>query len=126
MIETRTIETPYDDAGVPEIERLDYDLWELRLTVRFEAEDAPVYVTFPSPRGFRVLDEGNLNEFWTDESRSPGWIWQVTNGGWLHQESQRFGFIREMTPGDEYLVLGQDDCVSVISKSPPRIVQASI
>jgi hypothetical protein len=126
MTKTRTIETLYDDVGVPEIERLDYDLWELRLTLRFQTDEPPIYVTFSSPRGFRVLDEGNLNEFWTDGSRSPGWIWQVTSGGWLDQECQRSGFIREMTPGDEFLVLGQNDCVSVISPSPPRITQAGI
>ncbi len=125
MIETLTIETPYDSRGVPEIERFEYDLWELRVTLRFAAGEPPVYVTFSSPNGVRVLDEGNLNEFWTDTARSPGWIWEVSKGGWLDQESRRPGFIREMTPGHEYLVLGQNDCVSVISTSPPRVVEAS-
>jgi hypothetical protein len=125
MIRTRTIDTPFDSRGVPEVERLEYDLWELRITVRFVSGESPVYVTFASPNGFRVLDEGNLNDFWSDGARTAGWIWEVSNGGWLDQESQRQGFIREMTPGLEYLVLGQNDCVSVVSDSPPRIVEAS-
>lgn len=109
---------------MPEIEHVEYDLWELRLTVRFAAGEPPVYVTFSAPNGFRVLDEGNLNEFWSDTARSPGWIWRVSAGGWLDQESQRRGFVREMTPGDEYLVLGQNDCISVVATSPPRIDEA--
>ena len=123
MTETRTLETPYDEVGVPEIERLDYDLWELRITVRFNPHEPPIYVTFSSPAGFRVLDEGSLNEFWTADSRSAGWVWQVTTGGWLDQECQRPGFVRAATPGSEFLVLGQNDCVSVISLSPPSITQ---
>ena len=125
MVHTRTIDTPYDSRGVPEVERLEYDLWELRVTVRFAAGEPPVCVTFSSPNGFRVLDEGNLNEFWSEGARSGGWIWAVSSGGWLDHESKRQGFVREMTAGLEYLVLGQNDCVSVVSDSPPRIIEAS-
>ncbi|HEX8410437.1 MAG TPA: hypothetical protein VF883_16345 [Thermoanaerobaculia bacterium] len=124
MLETLTIHTSQDSRGVPEIERVEYNLWELRVSVRLSAGEPPVYVIFAAPNGFRVLDEGNLNEFWSDAARSSGWIWEVSSGRWLDQESQRRGFIREMTPGNEYLVLGQNDCISVISPSPPRIVEA--
>ena len=124
MVRTSTVVTGFDDSGVPEIERLEYDLWRLRISVRFQPGDPPVYVTFSEPSAFRVMDERNLNEFWADGARSSSWLWIVLGGGWIDDEEQRSGFIREMTPGVEYLVLGRNDCVTVIASSPPTVVSA--
>lgn len=41
---------------------------------------------FEVASGFRVLDEGDLLEFWAAEVRVPGWLWRVTGGGWLDLE----------------------------------------
>ena len=42
-------------AGLPEVTDVSYDLWMLRITLRFESIDFPVYVVFDGITGFRVL-----------------------------------------------------------------------
>ena len=109
-------------AGLPEIAAINYDLWLLRITAHFPDLDHPVYVTFDAPRGFRVLDEGDLLEFWDKDVRADGWLWQVDSGGWLDLESSREGFVSGLTGGySEYLILGQHECLSVITNSGPTI-----
>ena len=117
---------PYEEAlkykGLPEVFRVDYDLWELRISLSFENNNEPIYVVFDSSRGYRVLDEVDLLEFWKPESRAEGWLWKVLKGGWFELESTRGGFVSGVTDGyEEYLILGENECVSVISSSPPVI-----
>ena len=45
---------------IPEVTDIIYDLWLLRITLKFPNIDHLVYVTFDGVRGFRVLDEGDL------------------------------------------------------------------
>ena len=117
---------PYEEAlkyeGLPEVFRVDYDLWELRISLSFENNNEPIYVVFDSSRGYRVLDEVDLLEFWKPESRAEGWLWKVLKGGWFELESTRGGFVSGVSDGyEEYLILGENECVSVISSSPPVI-----
>ncbi|WP_123636480.1 hypothetical protein [Marinobacter sp. R17] len=108
--------------GMPEIVEVSYDLWTLRITLRFEEVDHPVYVEFDDIKGFRVLDEGDLNEFWAPEVRVEGWLWSIMSGGWYDLECIRPGFVTGVTGGyEEYLMLGINDCVSVISYEKPTI-----
>lgn len=108
--------------GVPEITGVTYDLWQLRIMLRFEALDNRVYVTFNRVRGFRVLDEGNLLEFWDPDTRVSGWLWQVQKGSWFDLERSREGFMSGVNRDyKEFLVLGIDDCVSVITSQEPQI-----
>jgi hypothetical protein len=123
MLRTETITTAFDELRDPSVIRVEYDLVELRVYVQFASTERLALVAFQNPQGFRVMDEGSLLEFW-GAGRSNGWLWRVEEGGWLEQEAQRSGFLREMTPGVEYLVLGDDDCVSVISPAPPRVTEA--
>lgn len=62
---------PFPD-GMPEIINIDYDLWTLRVTLKFFTSDALIYVVFKNVIGFRVLNEGNLLEFWNPEIRVSG------------------------------------------------------
>jgi hypothetical protein len=108
--------------GVPEVTHVSYDLGELRVTLRFDDRDHPLYVIFDGPPGFRVLDEGDLCEFWDPQTRPSGWIWQVQSGGWLDLERTRPTFISGMTESlSEFLVIGKNDCVSVLAHSEPRL-----
>jgi len=115
--------------SVPEIVQVSYDMWRLQLTLFFEARLQPVYLSFKTV-GFRVLDEGQLVEYWGKE-RAPGWLWRMESGGWFDQESQRSGFLMGEFAKDgqprphEYLVLGANDCVSILSWSEPQIVFAA-
>lgn len=83
----------------------------------------PTYVEFEGVSGFRVLDEGDLLEFWAQDVSKPGWLWLVRSGGWRDLESTRSGFIRRDVPSlREYMVLGVNDCVNVLSGCTPKVL----
>ena len=84
-------------APAPELGRLDYDLWTLRLTLYF-GDAPPAYLTFKDLSGFRVLREGDLLEYW-GPGRPAGWLWEVQSGGWRDSESYRSGFISGRVQG---------------------------
>ena len=114
---------PFPDE-IPEIINIDYDLWTLRVTLKFFTSDTFIYVVFKNVIGFRVLDEGNLLEFWDPEIRVSGWIWEIEEGGWITLEKLRKEFVEDLHENKlrkEYLVLGINDCVSVITFSSPEI-----
>jgi hypothetical protein len=118
-------QTPITDSN-PEIYNINYDLWTLKITLGFNDIDRPMYVIFKNVVGFRVLDEGNLLEFWNPAVRVPGWIWKIESGGWFELEKLRSGFLAQHH-GDshnEYLVLGINDCISVIAESDPIIIDS--
>jgi hypothetical protein len=110
-------------AETPDVECLTYDQWTLRITVRHK--DGLRYVEFAGVIGFRMLDEGDLTEFWNPRVRAEGWLWQVKAGGWLDLEAIRSGFMHH-PDGKEYLILGLDGCVSVLSKSAPVIREPAL
>jgi hypothetical protein len=106
--------------GIPEVTDIYYDLQALRITLTFADREEPVHATFHESRGFRVLDEGDLTEFWNPETRPDGWLWRISAGGWLDLERTRPAFITGL--GDQYmefLVVGVDDCVSIIASAEP-------
>lgn len=82
-------------------------------------------VRFYGAAGVRVLDEGDLLEFWPTCSSPNGPLFRISTGGWKDQESQRWGFlIRETQPElPEYFVAGRNACVSVLSFSPPEVFE---
>lgn len=114
---------------LPEVIHVSYDLWKLEITLIFPDQPIPVYVSFSSI-GFRILDEGDLLDYWDDESRVSGWIWRINSGGWFDQESERGGFLQGQLAKvgyerpHEYLILGINDCVSVFSRGEPQISMA--
>ena len=119
---TKTFEASTIYRGLPEITGIHYDLWRLIITVHFEKIDNPVYITFNAPRGFRVLDEGDLLEFWSKETRAKSWLWSVKKGGWYDLEKFRNGFVSGINGEySEYLIVGENDCVSVITDDEPVI-----
>ena len=111
----------------PEVIGIQYDLWVLRVVLSFPEVRAPTYVDFEAVSGFRVLDERDLLEFWHPKVRQPGWLWNVTSGGWLSGESTRSGFSGTGTLAmREYLVAGINDCVSVFSGSEPIVHEPAL
>lgn len=120
MIKRPEVESLFvEPAATPEVIAVSFDLWVLRLTLNFPGSVAPTYVEFEEVAGFRVLDEGDLLEFWSTDVHKPGWLWRIVAGGWRELESTRSGFIR--TDVREFLVLGINDCVSVFAGSEPRV-----
>ncbi len=72
--------------------------------------------------GFRVLDEGDLGEFWSQVTLRNGWLFEVLEGGWLALEETRPAFFRGRSTGvREFLVAGIDACVSVICHGEPEV-----
>ena len=110
--------------GIPEITNLSYDSWTVKITLYFPGKVSPVYLIFKSLGGFRVLDEGNLLEFWTPEARTSGWVWHIISGGWTSLEKMRDGYLDGQLGNErnEYLVLGLNACVSIISSSAPQLI----
>ena len=117
------VSIPFPDE-IPEIININYDLWTLKVILKFFTSDTLIYVVFKNVIGFRVLNEGNLLEFWNPEIRVSGWIWEIEEGGWFTLEKLRIDFVEGLHENKlrkEYLVLGINDCVSVITCSSPEI-----
>jgi hypothetical protein len=108
--------------GIPEVAGISYDLQRLRVDLKFAHLEILACATFSDIRGFRVLDEGDLTEFWNPDARPDGWLWRITQGGWLDFERTRPTFVSGL--GDscmEFLILGVDDCVSIIALADPSV-----
>lgn len=105
-----------------EVTEIEYRSGRLEITSRSLDVTQIVRLNFLEVAGFRVLDEGDLLDFWPACSSSNGQIFEIVEGGWFDQERLRTGFIRgDIKEIKEYLVTGIDDCVSVFAWSPPEI-----
>lgn len=114
-------------SALPELARIEYDAGKLTIGAFAEGRQIAL-VQFESVEGFRVLDEGDLLEFWPTCSWSRGkWLWEIHEGGWLELESTRPGFVSEKYKrAAEYLVLGENECVSVISHDRPVVTDNAL
>jgi len=113
-------------VGIPELVDLNFDLWTLKVKLEFPDLQNPIYLTFKNVEGFRVLDEGNLLEFWNNKTRSNGWLWKVKKGGWYDQEKKRDGFFTgkaHLTDYDEYMIVGIGMCLNLIGGIEPIITE---
>ena len=108
-------------VGVPEVTSVHFDLENLTVTLSFTAPNVRVRVVFPASRGFRVLDEGDLIEMWVDRPDTDAWLNIVEAHGWKDQELARPGYLSATPDLREYLVVGINDCVSVLTYEAPTI-----
>ncbi len=121
-MECRVIEPSLSDGEIVEIVNVNFDIETLRITVRIDADKYDV--VFDSPAGYRVLDEGDLLEFWPTCSSVNGWLYQIKSGGWLDQEKQRSGFFSSRnTELSEYFAIGCNYCVNVLAWELPDVSQ---
>lgn len=92
------------------------------LTIEMRSEHWDATVTFPQSYGFRVLDELDLTEFWPQCSLTNGWLYEVFSGGWKDLEKTRDHFYSGRNEWvREYLIVGFNECVSVLTKDGPII-----
>lgn len=113
---------PFENK-VPEVVRVSYDVPTLSIDVKsFDMDEDKATVKFDRIVGFRVLDEGDLLEFWNDQ-RPSGWLWEVVENGWFDFEKTRDEFLSAYHEDKmkEYLILGINDCVNVLTLSTPII-----
>lgn len=106
-----------------DIDTVNFSSKGLLITLSSAKEQKCWELSFIDVMGHRVLDEGDLLEFWPKCSRRRGLVFQVRAGGWLAQESEREGFLMQHRQLDicEYLVNGSGACVCVLSQSVPEI-----
>jgi hypothetical protein len=100
-----------------------------QLTVSVRALDGGVgaLVRFVDVVAYRVMDERDLGEYWPTCSTPNGWLFEIADGGWLSQEAMRpSSLLAHLAPVKEYLVTGEDDCVSVICANPPEVIADEI
>ena len=122
IAELRSFKEDLIPRGSSEVTDVTYDIWTLRVTVEIEGHDGVVYFSFDSPIGFRVLDEGDLSDFWANSDKAPlQCVSEVLSGGWLDLESSRDDFLTDSSDCREYMIGGVNSCVSVISHDPPDI-----
>lgn len=106
-----------------EVLRVNYDVTsDAPLFVDLSSESHGDFrVSFDRCSALRVIDEGQICEFWNAYSQPNGWLWIVRSGGWFDLESQRDQFwLRDASHAQlrEYLIVG-DQCVFVLSYSEP-------
>jgi len=108
--------------GDPEVIRMEYEPDDLIVVVRSLSSGLEYSLRFGAVIGFRVLDEGDLLEFWPECSTMSGsWAFEITSDGWLAGEFKRSGsLIGHMSPeAREFFVAGTNSCVSVIGWNEP-------
>lgn len=122
-LEARPVENEIAFPNGSAVMRVEYELGQLSVFVRGSPNESSIVVDFSEVIGFRVLDERDLMEFWPACSAPNGGLFEIYQGGWLAQELARPGsLIGPMNmKALEYLVTGVDDCVSVLTQSPPLV-----
>jgi hypothetical protein len=121
----------YSRKSESDIVSLTYASGVLRLvidTVTLEGQLVSLEVEFDAPRGFRLLDEGDLIRYWETDVFAGGYhVFEITSGGWRSQETQ---FSRMLTVSDaigarEWFVATSNTCVNVLCGEPPRISEGA-
>ena len=116
-------EAPSSDGKV-ELCNVHFDLERLEVIVGLLDNGLEKKVVFEEVCGFRVLDECDLSAWWSHINLNNGWCFEIAQGGWFEQESQRPDFFNGAAKFyREFLVIGVDFCISVISKDFPRILE---
>jgi hypothetical protein len=114
-------EAPPSDGKVEVID-VHFDLHKLEVTVGLYDQKVDKKVTFEEVCGFRALDEGGLTAWWSHITLKDGWCFEVIQGGWFEQEAQRKDFLSGNAKFyREFLIIGVDFCLSVISKDYPSV-----
>jgi hypothetical protein len=122
-MECKAIEPPLSDDENIEIVYIDFDIETLTVTVLIDGDK--IDISFDSPAGYRVLDEGDLLEFWPNCSSFNGWLYEIRSGGWLDQERNRKGFASSAkSDAKEYFIIGCNYCINVLAWEGPSVCQS--
>ncbi len=117
------LEPPLSNNESIEVINIDFDIESLVITVIIDGYK--IDISFDAPAGYRVLDEGDLLEFWPDCSSSNGWLYEISSDGWLDQEKERKGFCSTADAAvKEYFIIGCNYCVNVFSWEVPGVSES--
>ena len=115
------IETPYPSDERTDVESVIFT--SAGLSVVIGGSNWRAKVVFEQTYGFRVLDELDLTEFWPECTLANGWFFEVGSGGWKDLEITRPSFLSgRQSWVREYLVVGRNECVSVLTKEKPLVL----
>lgn len=113
------------------IVELNYKGKTLRAVLESHPSQILITVTFPTVAGYRVLDERELGEFWTNniisyEETKNATVAVVEAGGWLDAESSFGALVKDGYYGSahEYLIVGDYECLNIVSGHPTFSVTA--
>jgi hypothetical protein len=83
-----------------------------------------IQFTFDGPRGFRLLDEGDLIRYWESRKFEPGYhLFELTAGGWREQETTLPGMlsVSDAIGAREWFVATTNQCMNVLAADPPTV-----
>ena len=114
---------PNDIVGSSiDIASLSFESGTLVVTLASGSDPKAATVKFEDVLGFRMLDEGDLLEYWPACSRDNGWLFLINGDGWFDLESTRPGFLHQRGGRiAEYFLATQNGCVSVLAGSAPTM-----
>jgi len=121
----RVLETIIKQFRNPVIAGLSYSTNPHLLVINYHSngnKDIDYDVIFEQPRGFKCLNEGDMINYWESKQLADNWLFEIMSGGWLDQEDHAGGFSSKALGFREFLIMGVDDCVSVISNKEPIII----
>jgi len=118
------VETDFESDTTVDIDEITFDKECLTIVVKSKCWSIKVH--FDAIYGFRVLDEGDLGEFWSKCNLKTGWCFEVIDGGWNALEKTRDHFVTgKLYQPKEYLIIGLNECVSVLAFEQPEVVETS-
>lgn len=97
--------------------------WQLRLEIG-ALEGGEKTVVFTDPVSFRVQDEGEIYTYWLDREREGAPIasvYSIMSSAYLDEISTGVS-AQAIGPVTHYLIGGQNICVEVIGRSPPKLL----
>lgn len=125
LVDATPLKTGSTLGSLVDMVHLNFEIGRLVVTLNFEVGKKTTTVKFEDVVGFRVLDEGDLLEYWPACSSDNGWLFLINGNGWFEQETIRSGFLHERGGVvTEYFVATQNCCVSVLAGSPPTVDEA--
>ncbi len=121
------VDVPIIFKSAIDITHFRFEWGELAVTLTSSGDGCVAVVTFIDILGFRLLDEGNLLEYWPECSSENGWLFRILKNGWFDLEQSRSGFLLEKGKGiSEYFIASQNNCLSVLSSEIPMVEIYSI
>ena len=120
-----------EDVSHVEIASVNFDQWILTVAIRlYSKSDQNVlgmaHVIFEEAEGFRVLNENSMLQFpWPKSTESQSFLYRVNKNGWLEMEQKAGNMIDLPDGAKEYVVIGSNECVSVIAYADPKRVDSN-
>lgn len=121
------IDTGHTFKSSVDLTNVRLDWGELVITLTCGGDRKVAMARFSEIMGFRLLDEGDLLEFWPACARDNGWLYRIKEHGWSDLEASRPGFLLEQGLGlVEYFISSENNCISILSSAVPKVEIFSI